>query len=71
MTQPSIAYFIFVRGMLQFGFLAAAIYVLLNVAMDGTFLSVRWAIVIGFPLIGLLWGFFMWMVDRRKSLVDK
>lgn len=56
------------RGFLQFGILAAAIYVLLNVLMDGPSLSsVRWGIVIGFPVFGLLWGLLIWWYEQRKK----
>jgi hypothetical protein len=39
MTQSSVGYFVLVRGFLQFGVLAALIYVLLNVLMAGPSLS--------------------------------
>jgi len=71
MTKSSVAYFVLVRGLLQFGILAAVIYVLLNVLMDGTSLStVRWGIVIGFPVFGLLWGLLIWWYEQRKKPRD-
>lgn len=64
----SVAYFVLVRGFLQFGILAAVIYVLLNILMDGTSLgSVRWGIVIGFPVFGLLWGLLIWWYEQRRK----
>lgn len=71
MTKSSVAYFVLVRGFLQFGILAAVIYVLLNVLMDGTSLStVRWGIVIGFPVFGLLWGLLIWWYEQRRKPKD-
>jgi len=68
MTKSSLAHFVLVRGCLQFGVLAAVIYVLLNILMDGTSLSgVRWGIVIGFPVVGLLWGLLIWWYEQRKK----
>jgi hypothetical protein len=71
MTKSSVAYFVLVRGLLQFGISAAVIYVVLNVLMDGTSLStVRWGIVIGFPVFGLLWGLLIWWYEQRKKPRD-
>ena len=72
MTKSSLAYFVLVRGFLQFGILASVIYVLLNVLMDGPSLStVRWGIVIAFPVFGLLWGLLMWWLEQRKRPKDE
>ena len=67
MPRSSLTYFVLVRGFLQFGILAAVVYVLLNLFVEGSSLStVRWGIVIGFPLVGLLWGAFIWWVEQRR-----
>lgn len=71
MTKASLSYFVLVRGFLQFGILAAVIYVLLNILMDGTSLStIRWGIVIGFPVFGLLWGLLIWWYEQGKKPKD-
>lgn len=68
MAKSSVAYFVLVRGLLQFGILAAVVYVLLNVLMNGSSLStVRWGIVIGFPLFGLLWGLLIWWYEQKRK----
>ena len=71
MTKPSLAYFVLVRGLLQFGVLAAVIYLLLTILMEGASLgSIRWGIVIGFPVFGLLWGLLMWWYEQRTKPTD-
>jgi len=68
MTKASLSYFVLVRGFLQFGILAAGIYVLLSVFTEGTSLSaVRWGIVVGFPVFGLLWGLLIWWYEQRNK----
>jgi hypothetical protein len=72
MAKSSVAYFVLVRGLLQFGILAAVVYVLLNVLMNGSSLStVRWGIVIGFPLFGLLWGLLIWWYEQKRKPKEK
>ena len=66
MNQSSIAHFALVQGFLKFGLLAALLYILLAIAIDGTLASVRWPIVIGFPIVGIAWGLFMWLVEQTK-----
>lgn len=71
MAKSSVAYFVLVRGFLQFGILAAAVYVLLNVLMNGSSLStVQWGIVIGFPVFGLLWGLLIWWHEQKRKPKD-
>jgi Ni/Fe-hydrogenase subunit HybB-like protein len=68
MTKASLSYFVLVRGLLQFGILAAVVYVLLNVLMNGSSLStVKWGIVIGFPVFGLLWGLLIWWYEQKRK----
>ena len=68
MTKSSIGYFLLVRGLLQFGVLAALIYLLLTILMDGASLgTVRWGIVLGFPVFGLIWGLLMWWYEQRRK----
>jgi hypothetical protein len=71
MTKSSVAYFVLVRGLLQFGVLAAVIYLLLNALMGGaSFATVQWGIVVGFPVFGLVWGLLMWWYEQRRKPKD-
>lgn len=71
MTKTSLTYFVLVRGLFQFGVLAAALYVLLNVLMDGPSLAtLRWGIVFSFPVFGLFLGLLMWWLEQRKKPKD-
>ena len=61
-------YFVLIRGCLQFGVLASAIYVLLHVLIEDVSIStLRWGIVIGFPVFGLLWGGILWWFERSRA----
>lgn len=67
MTHTNLAYYIFVRGFLQFGLLAATTYVLIILLWPGrTFAAYDLKIALAFPMAGLFWGFVMYFVDRRK-----
>lgn len=68
MTKSSLAYYVLVRGFLQFGVLAAAVYVFLNVLMDGPSLAtLQWGIVLGAPVFGLFWGLLLWWLEQRRK----
>jgi hypothetical protein len=67
MKRDSLAYYVFVRGLVQFGLLAILLYVAVVLLWPGrSFGSHDVDIVIGWPIVGLLWGLAMYFLDKRK-----
>jgi len=68
MERTNLARYIFVRGFLKFGFLAAALYVIVIFVWPGrSFAPHDLKIALAFPIAGLAWGFIMYFVDKRRS----
>lgn len=67
MARGSLARYVFVRGFLQFGLLAAALYVLVIFLWPGgTFETHHLKIALTLPVMGLAWGFVMYFFDRWR-----
>jgi hypothetical protein len=63
--RESFVRLVFYRGLFQFGFLAAAIFIFLAaIRRDPQFIEHAHRALVGFPVIGLLFGAVMWAINR-------
>jgi hypothetical protein len=63
-------YLVLVRGLLQFGVIGAGIFTIIcATTVNLNVLAIPWwqEVTVRFPLIGIVWGFAVWIVGRIRK----